>query len=81
MKNDTKDGSRKFLLYDYIFVGKSMEELLITWKNEALATLGVRHKGMDIEMYKVVAERRVGITSRLVLAILPKRQHVNSTDP
>ncbi len=49
-----------------------MEELLSTWKKEALATLGVRHKGTDIEMYKVVAERRVGITSRLVLAILPK---------
>ena len=48
-----------------MFVGKSMEELLATWKNEAMTALGVRHKGMDIELYKVVAERRVGTVNRV----------------
>ncbi len=36
-----------------------MDELLAIWKREAQAALGVRQKGTDIEIYKVVAERRV----------------------
>ena len=41
-----------------------MDELLATWKREAQTALGVRQKGMDIEMYKVVAERRVSSSPR-----------------
>ena len=41
------------------FLGKSMEELIGTWQREAQAALTVREQGMELELYKVVGERRV----------------------
>ena len=36
-----------------------MEELIGTWQREAQAALTVREQGMELELYKVVGERRV----------------------
>ena len=36
-----------------------MEQLIGTWQREAQAALTVRQQGMELELYKVVAERRV----------------------
>ena len=36
-----------------------MEQLIGTWQREAQAALTVRQQGMEMELYKVVAERRV----------------------
>lgn len=38
-----------------------MEELLSTWQREARAALGVREKGMNLELFKVVFMRTVEI--------------------
>lgn len=42
------------------FTDKSTDELLSIWKSEAETVLTARHKeGTSIELYKVVAQRKV----------------------
>ena len=43
----------------FLLTGKSMEALLETWKREAWTAFTVRSQGMVLELYKVVAQRKV----------------------
>ena len=53
----------------FSFPGKSTDELINVWRKEAEAVLTARYKeGTSIELYKVVAERKVGFCSSQYLA-------------
>ena len=41
------------------FIGKSTDELLGTWQREANFALGARQKGVHLELFKNVGERKV----------------------
>ena len=41
------------------FTGKSTDELLGTWQREANFALGARQKGVHLELFKNVGERKV----------------------
>lgn len=49
-------------LQNSLYLGKSTDELITIWKKEAEAVLTARLKeGTSIELYKVVAQRKVSI--------------------
>ena len=49
----------------FITLGLSVDEFLSNWRREAETVLGARKAGqLDIEVYKVIAERKVRTTSK-----------------
>ena len=59
-KSRTQKIQRIIIKWNCCVVGKSMAELLGTWKREAEAALSARVlNGMHIDLFKVIAERKV----------------------
>ncbi|KAL4238937.1 hypothetical protein ACF0H5_003641 [Mactra antiquata] len=57
--NVTKAKQIFWLEFNVEYHGKSSEEFLATWKREAEFALGAKASGVCLDLYKVVAERKV----------------------